>query len=295
VDLSAPLRRFDRFQHRRKWLAIPVAVVKKFSDDDAGRLAAVVAYYGFLSLFPLLLVFVTILGFVLSGNQSLLQSAKDSVLGQFPIIGDQISDKSLEGNGLALAVGVLISVFAGLGITDAARYALDRIWGVPRQERASWWMSRLRGLGLLLLLGGMFVVASAATGIIAGGLGSTELHLLSLVVSLLLNFALFMLSFRLLCSERLKLSWLAPGAAVAACAWWILTALGGKLVERIAHSHHTAYGVFALVLGVIAWLHLGAQATVYSAELNVVLARRLWPKRLFSDEQQQPPPPPGAG
>jgi YihY family inner membrane protein len=289
VDVSAPLRRFDRFQHRRRWLAIPVAVLKKFSDDEAGRLAAVVAYYGFLSLFPLLLVFVTILGFVLSGNQSALESAKSSVLGQFPIIGDQISDKQLAGSGLALAIGILISVFAGLGITDAARYALDRVWGVPRKERASWWMSRLRGLGLLLLLGGMFVVASVATGIIGGGLGSTELHLLSVVVSLLLNFALFMLSFRLLCSEQLKLSWLAPGAALAGVAWWILTVLGGRFVERIAHSH-TAYGAFALVLGVIAWLHLGAQATIYSAELNVVLARRLWPKRLFSDEQPPPPP-----
>jgi YihY family inner membrane protein len=288
VDLSTPLRRFDRFQHRRTWLAVPVAVVKKFGDDDAGRLAAVVAYYGFLSLFPLLLVFVTILGFVLSGNQSALESAKNSVLGQFPIIGPQINDKQLEGNGLALAVGLVISLFAGLAITDAARYALDRVWDVPRKERASWWTSRLHGLGLLVLLGGMFVTTSIATGIISGGLGSSELHVFSVVVSLLLNFALFMLSFRLLCSERLKLSWLAPGAALAAVAWLLLTLLGGKFIERIAHSH-TAYGAFALVLGVIAWLHLGAQATIYSAELNVVLARRLWPKRLFSDEQEPPP------
>lgn len=291
VDLKAPLHRFDSFQHGRTWLAVPVAVVKKFGDDQGGRLAALISYYGFLSLFPLLLVFVTILGFVLAGNQSALESAKQSVLGQFPIIGDQISNEQLEGSGLALAVGVAVTLFAGLGITDATRYALDRIWSVPQTQRAGYVSSRLRGLGLLALLGAMFIIASVGTGIVSGGLGGEVLHVFGILVSLLLNFALFMLSFRLLCSERLRFSWLVPGATLAAIAWEVLTLIGGAFIGRIQHSH-TAYGTFALVLGILAWLHLGAQATIYSAELNVVLARRLWPRRLFSDEQQEPPEPP---
>jgi YihY family inner membrane protein len=287
VDFTAPLRRFDDYQRPRPWLAIPVAVVKKFGDDQAGRLAALVAYYAFLSLFPLLLVFVTVLGFVLSGDPSALESAQDSVLGKFPIIGQSISANELAGNTAALVIGIVVSLVAGLGITDAARYALDRIWQVPDKHRAGFWRSRIYGLALLLLLGGLFIITSAATGIISGGLVGTELNTFGVAVSLALNFALFMLSFRLLCSERLKVAWLVPGATLAAVAWEILTLIGGAFVGRIAHSH-TAYGAFAVVLGVLAWLHLGAQATVYSAELNVVLARRLWPQQLFKTDDRPP-------
>jgi membrane protein len=87
VDLLRPVRAFDRFQQRHRWLAIPMAVIRKFGNDQAGSLAALVAYYAFFSLFPLLLVFVTILGFVLQGDASAQKSIENSVLGQFPIIG----------------------------------------------------------------------------------------------------------------------------------------------------------------------------------------------------------------
>jgi YihY family inner membrane protein len=287
VDFRAPLRRFDDFQRPRPWLAIPVAVVKKFADDQAGRLAALVAYYGFLSLFPLLLVFATVLGFVLSGDPDALKSAQHSVLGQFPIIGDAIKTDQLGGSATALVIGLALSLWGGLAITDAARYALDRVWNVPRKRRAGFLRSRLYGIVLLLLLGGMFLVASAATGIISGGLVGTELHVFGVLVSLMLNFALFLLSFRLLCSEQLKLAWLVPGAGVASIAWEILTLIGGAFVGHIANSR-SAYGGFAVVLGVLAWLHLGAQATVYSAELNVVLARKLWPQALFRTDDRPP-------
>jgi YihY family inner membrane protein len=287
VNLKTPLRWFDDFQRPRPWLAIPVAVVKKFGDDQAGRLAALVAYYAFLSLFPLLLVFATVLGFVLSGDQSALESAQDSVLGKFPMIGDAINTNTLEGNTTALVIGVALSLWAGLAITDAARYALDRVWEVPAKERAGYLRSRIYGLALLGLLGGMFIIASAATGVISGGLVGAELKVFGVLVSLGLNFALFMVSFRLLCSERLKVLWLVPGAALSAVAWEILTLIGGAFVGRIAHSH-SAYGSFAVVLGVLAWLHLGAQATVYSAELNVVLARRLWPQALVRRDDRAP-------
>jgi membrane protein len=287
VDFKAPLRRFDRFQRPRPWLAVPVAVVKKFGDDQAGRLAALVAYYGFLSLFPLLLVFATVLGFVLSGDPDALKSAQGSVLGKFPIIGDAIKTDQLGGSTTALAIGLALSLLGGLAITDAARYALDRVWGVPAKHRAGFFRSRLYGLMLLLLLGGMFLVASAATGIISGGLVGTELHVFGVLVSLVLNFVLFLLSFRLLCSEQLRVAWLVPGAGLASIAWEILTLIGGAFVGHIAHSR-SAYGAFAVVLGVLAWLHLGAQATLYSAELNVVLARKLWPQALFRTDDRAP-------
>ena len=94
VDLMRPVRAFDRRQQTRPWLAIPVAVFKKFSDDQAGGLAALIAYYAFFSLFPLLLVFVTVLGFVLQGDPAAQESIRNSVLAQFPVIGTQLQGRA---------------------------------------------------------------------------------------------------------------------------------------------------------------------------------------------------------
>src|SRR6266542_5843732 len=114
----------DGYQQRRRWLAFPMAVVKKFGDDRAGNLAALIAYYGFFSLFPLLLVLVAVLGFILRGNATLQESIVNSALAQFPIIGDQIKTnvKALSGSaGVALGIGTLVALWAGLGVTNAAQ------------------------------------------------------------------------------------------------------------------------------------------------------------------------------
>ena len=134
MDILRPVRRFDSYQQRHRWLAVPLAVVKKFSDDQGGSLAAIVAYYSFFSLFPLLLVFVTILGFVLQGDSAAQESIKNSVLAQFPIIGKDIKVGSLHGRTVALVLGLLTSLLSGLGITQAAQNAFDTIWAVPFKD-----------------------------------------------------------------------------------------------------------------------------------------------------------------
>src|SRR5215216_4299342 len=102
------LGKVDRLQQRHPWTAFPVAVWKKFGDDNGGRLAGQLTYYGFLSLFPLLLVSVTILGFVLDGRPDLQQKILDSAVSQFPIIGDQLRQNvaSLKGSVVALVIGI---------------------------------------------------------------------------------------------------------------------------------------------------------------------------------------------
>ncbi len=279
MDLRAPVRRFDRFQQRHGLLAVPIAVIKKFGNDQAGSLAALVAYYAFFSLFPLLLVFVTILGFVLNGDPSALHSVKSSVLARFPVIGSSISNSTLTGNTLALVVGVVGSLWGGLGITQAATQAFDRVWAVPIKTRPNFFTGRLRGIVLLLLLGALFIVASAASGLVSSGLGGSGLLVAGIVVSLLLNFALFMVSFKLLCTAELSWRSLVPGTILVAIVWEVLQALGGVYIDHVKQVNN-AYGTFALVLGVLAWLHLGAQLTLYCAEVNCVLERRLWPRSL---------------
>ncbi|HMJ03283.1 MAG TPA: hypothetical protein VK506_10095, partial [Conexibacter sp.] len=86
MDPLTPVRALDRFQRRHGVLGFPLGVVKKFADDQAGHLAALMAYYGFFALFPLLLVLVTVLGWVLQGNRELYDEIVKGALGQFPVI-----------------------------------------------------------------------------------------------------------------------------------------------------------------------------------------------------------------
>src|SRR5262249_5824264 len=160
----------DRAQQRHRTLAVPVAVVKKFGDDEAGSLAAVVAYYAFFSLFPLLLVFVTVLGYGLQGDQRAQDAIRNSGLGQLPLVRQKSNVTELHGNAFALVIGLATSLWAGLGVTQAAQKAFDQIWAVPFKERADFIHSRLRGLMLLAALGAIFVIASLASGLVTGGL-----------------------------------------------------------------------------------------------------------------------------
>lgn len=234
-------------------------------------------------------MFVTILGFVLAGDHSALESVKTSVLGRFPVIGTSINTGKLKGNVVALVIGVVVTLYSGLGVTQTAQNALNTVWGVPRGERPNFLKAKLQGLLLLAVLGTMFIVASGASGIVSGGLGGTGAHIAGYVVSLIVNFGLFMFSFKFLCSAK-DLTWrtLIPGSIAAAVIWEILQVLGGVYIDHIKHSSD-AYGTFALVIGVITWLHLGSQLTMYCAEANSVVALKAWPRSLFGPDNQVVP------
>ncbi len=276
----------DRLQQRHRGLAIAVAVLRKLSDDQAGGLAAQVAYYAFFSLFPLLLVMTTVLGFVLAGDPSAQQAIRGTVLRQLPIVGDQISVGTLSGSAPALAIGLAISLWAGLGVTAATQAAMDRVWAVPFKDRPGLVTSRLRGLGLLALLGGLFVVSTAASGMVSGGLGGAGDLVGGWAVALLVNFGLFSATFRLMTPSVAGRD-LRPGAVAGAIAWTVLQAIGGFYVGHVLTRESGSVGkTFGLVIALLVWLHLGAQLLVYSAELNVVIARRLWPRSLTGPPAQ---------
>jgi membrane protein len=281
MDVLRPVRAFDRVQQRHRLLAVPLAVIKKFSDDQGGNLAALIAYYAFFSLFPLLLVFVTVLGYVLHGNPGALHSVEQSVRKNFPVVGNYLKFTELRGSALALIIGLLVALWSGLGVTNTAQQALDRVWAVPMKERPSFLKSRLRGVTLLVSLGLLFLIATAASGIVTGGLGGSGLKIAGIAISLLVNVVLFFASFRLMTSASVKTRRLAPGVLVAAVLWTILQAVGGLYVGHVLKHVGSGYASFGFVIALIVWLHLGAQMTMYAAEVNVVLARRLWPRSLM--------------
>ena len=279
------VRGADRFHQRRRWLAFPYAVVKKFGDDEAGNLAALVAYYGFFSVFPLMLVFVTILGMVLRGNTGLQDSIVQSALAKFPVVGTQISNNihSLTGSGLALGVGIALTLWAGLGVVKVMQTAMNTVWNVPYRYRPNFRRSTIRALIMLAVLG-VITVASAAAGSVGAASHTWWRVAIGLLVSLLLNFVLFMLAFRILTTENVSWGDVRPGAIIGAVAWTVLQALGGYYVAHQLRGASDTYGTFAAVIGLLAWIYLGAQVTLFAAEVNVVKKRRLWPRGIV-----QPP------
>ena len=103
--------RFDRYQRQHSWAGYPIAVIYKFFDDQGVYLAALITFYGFLSLFPLLLLLSSILGFLLQSSPHLQQVVLDSALSQFPIIGDELrGETGLHGSSAAVAIGAVTAV-----------------------------------------------------------------------------------------------------------------------------------------------------------------------------------------
>ena len=280
MDVLRPVRAFDKVQQRHRWLAIPTAVVRKFGDDQAGSLASLLAYYAFFSVFPLLLVFTTILGFVLQGNPGAQRSIERSVLGQFPVIGDQIKVHALTGHTLALVIGLVVALLGGLGVTQAAQNAFNRVWAVPFKDRSDFLGSRLRGLALLAALGSLFIVATVMSGLVTG-LGGPLVKVAAIVLSLVVNFGLYLAAFRFLTAATIRTRSLWLGVAFAAVFLEILQLAGGIYINHVWRHASAFYSQFALVIALIVWLHLVAHITLYAAEINVVASRRLWPRSLI--------------
>jgi len=143
-------------------MAFPIAVVRKFGDDRGSSLAALISYYTFFSLFPLLVVLATVTGFFIRDHPDRQAALIHSALAQFPVVGTNIEGNvhALNGNLLTLGVGIAGCLWAGAAVSDALRTAMDDIRDVPRHHRAPMWRGRLFGLAWLLV----FVIGVIGTG-----------------------------------------------------------------------------------------------------------------------------------
>jgi YihY family inner membrane protein len=273
------LGKLDRFQQQHRWLGFPLAVRQKYADDQGGYLAATISYYGFFSFFPLLLVLVTVLGYLLPGHPQWQNAVLGSTLAQLPIIGGEVRQGTLTGSGLALVLGLVISVWSGMGVVLALQNAMNQLWGVPFTRRPRFLGQRLRALALLLVLGGAMLCTTVLAGLAAAtsslGLAS---KLGSILLSIALNFVFFWVGFRALTAKDVSWRALRGGAIAAAVAYEALQALGGAYVAHVLANATNVYGTFALVIGLLSWIYLAAHITLLAAEANVVAAHRLWPR-----------------
>ncbi|MGH3929928.1 MAG: YihY/virulence factor BrkB family protein [Pseudonocardiaceae bacterium] len=290
--------RLDAFQRRHRWAGLPLAVLYKFGDDQGFYLAALITYYGFISLFPLLLLLVSLLGYALQDNPELQQLVLNSALSQFPVIGNQLGEnvQSLNGNAFALVIGILGSLYGGLGVALAGQHAMNTVWAVPRAVRPDPFRSRGRSLLVLVIVGTGLLLTTALSGLTTattdfgdGAAVDLLIRIGAALFAIALNASLFILVFRVLTARKVPIRDIRLGAILAAIAWQSLQVIGTYYVGRELATATATYGLFGIVLGLLAWIYLEALVVVLCAEVNVVRAKKLWPRSLltpFTDNVQ---------
>jgi YihY family inner membrane protein len=281
-------RGVDRYQRKHRWAGIPLGVVYKYGDDQGNYLAALLTYYAFLSIFPLLLLASTILGFVLQNDPDLQAEILDSTLARFPVIGDQLrAPGGLQGSSVAVVIAILTSLYGSLGVANAIQNAVNIAWAVPRNRRPNPIMVRVRSVVLLAFSGFAIilttVIANSRAVIAAlGGDVSSELTWPITILTVLLNAAIFMVVFRLASAHDHSIRRDIPGGVFSAVVWQLLQYVGTAYVSQIVKDSSAVAGTFAIVLGMLAWIYLGAITVVLGIEINVVVAKKLYPRALLT-------------
>ena len=280
--IEVVIRKADRFQQGHGVLGFPFAVWQKFGNDQAGSKAALIAYYGLFALFPLLLLFATILGYILHDNEKLQDDLINSALGNFPVIGPQLKSHThgLAGSGTALVIGSLLLLYGSIGLGLATQSAMNVVWNIPYVRWPSIYFRYLRALAVLILLAlstvGLTVLTGFAT-LVSHGWTAT---VLLLVGSLTMNCFLILVAFNVMTADPLRWRDTFLGAALAAVFWQILQLIGSWYVGRELQHASDTYGFFGIVIALLTWIYLGAQLFLLAAETNVVRRYQLWPRSM---------------
>jgi uncharacterized BrkB/YihY/UPF0761 family membrane protein len=273
----------DAYQQSRPWLAFPVAVLLKFGDNSSGNLAVVITYYAFFSIFPLLLVLSSVLGFVLAGHPGWQMSVENSALKSLPLV--KGSPLPHHGSVIVVVFGSLLSIYSGLGVAKAAQLAWNVVYDVPRGERPGFVANNLRALRLVVGGGLALIATTLVAGSVTGGHAvgvpvGWGLTVLGVVVSALLDTAVMVLVFRWLTVRPVTARDVLPGAALAGVALALLQSLASAIISHKLRHVSATYGSFGTVVVLLSWFYLQAQLLLVAAQVNVVKQDRSWPRSL---------------
>lgn len=286
------IRTLDSWQQRHRFPGFAFAVIKKFGDDQAGNLVALLTYYAFVATFPLLLAFSAILGLVLKGNPSLQASIQTSTLAEFPIIGAQLKSQvgisSLGHSAPALIIGIVAALLGARGLANALQNTQNKLWNVPKIDRPGFPSNYLRSFSLIALLGVATIVTAAAAWLVGAShfLGITGVYtkILAIALSTAIDFVLFFAAFRIALAKIVASRDLLLSAILSSVVWQVLLSLAGIIISHDLKHAQAIAGFFGIVLGLLAWFGLQATTIVYAIEADVVRAHHLWPRSIV-----QPP------
>ncbi len=262
---------------RSKHPAIEVTVdmLDGWRRHISGRNASTLAFFGFLSIFPLLLAATTILGFVLEDDEELQQEIIDGALADIPVLGQQLANDpaSLTGNVWALVIGLATALWSATKAFVALQMAQDDTWEIHVDDRSA--MPAQRGKALLgLAIIGAAQVGSLVLSTLVNAAGFPNIgRILLTLAGLALNVLVMLGIMRFLTSARPSTGDVVPGAVTAGVAYTLLQHFGTAIVRQITDNASDTYGQFALVLGLVTWLGLLSIATLMSVELNASLVR----------------------
>ena len=271
----------DAFQQRRAWSAIPVAVIRKYSDDNSSNLASMIAFWAFFSVFPLLLVFVTLLGFFLpvSTKTSVLTRVAD----MFPLLSVS-TVRTLSGQWWPLILGAVSALWSGLSVVRTIQFAFNSAWEVPQAQRPKFVTKVLRSLWVLVVMGGGLIISVLITGYVSGAATTLSLgwagRLAGYVIAIALDVGLFIAAFRILTEKDVTVRDVLPGAVLSGVVFWILQTGSSVIISRELHKTQSTYGHFATVITILWWFYIQAMVSMYGAQLNAVLKERLYPRSL---------------
>jgi membrane protein len=280
--VRAKLDRLDSYQQRHPALGVPIAVARKFLEDESINLAAVIAFWAFFSIFPLLLLFVTLLGYFLP--PSLQGDVLRSAARFFPLLSTD-SIGRLSGQWWTLVVGILSALWSGSFVVIAIQSAFNSVWEVPRAQRPSFGAQIKRGvfaLGAIAL--GLVISTVISSYVTATALGTSLGVVASLagyLIAVVLDVGLFVVAFRVLTDRDVSTRDVLPGALLSGIVFWLLQQLSSLIIFRYLHNAERIYGNFATVITILSWFYSQSVVTLIGAQLNVVLKERLHPRRLI--------------
>lgn len=285
TDISGAASRVDRAQRERTWAAVPVATVRKFQEDQSTNLAALIAFWGFFSIFPTFLVFSTLLGWFLPEDTR--EDVLSDVASYFPLL--NVPTGGFSGSWWALAVGLVSALWAATGVLRTAQFAFNSVWEVPFAERPGIVTKTLNGLKVLGTVGVGVVLTAVLSGVVTGESAGFSLgagaRVGGFALTLLLDIAIAVVAFRLLTSRDISLRDVLPGAILTGVVFFVLQSLSTLIISRYLSSAEDTYGNFATVITILWWFYLTSIVALLGAQLNVVLKERLWPRSLTGDEE----------
>jgi uncharacterized BrkB/YihY/UPF0761 family membrane protein len=285
--IERQIRRVDSYQQRHLVPSFVFGVVKKYGDDNAGSLTSTIAHSLFGTVFPMLLLLVTVLGLVLGTHSALRNDVLHSALRDFPIVGTDLKRNitALHRNSVAgLAVGFAGMVWGSLTLAENGIFTMMQVWNLPGPQRPNYPKRLLRSFAFLFVLGTGLLLSTGLSALVTLIHATLGVAIAGWLASAALNCAEYLFAFRVLTPGPVPTRRLVPGALLGGVVWTALLAAGELVVGHYLRHDSAIYGLFAIVLGLFAWLYFAAELTVYAAEVNVVLARRLWPRAMV-----QPP------